>query len=245
MLDIARLIQPQPNDTQHGKQNESASDPQQTHGNGTAPTNSTPTPTTRKRKRAIETQPRAPRAYRRPSITRILSFFPPEQRHQLEKDIYTILAAAPFTREPIDAVYSAIRRTAEDLRRTILAHDPTTPDDDPRKLFAIRAAAEAARQNLIQPSPARLDRIIQTVAEGITPPSAARLDLDDLAAQREADKQRRNSTEEKLRQIEKRTAEEMRRADKVFARSVAEQRRRHRTKQREELKRQLKRKPKP
>lgn len=170
-------------------------------------------------------------------MPQILKLFPHHQRREIENAILTIIAAAPFAPHPIDAVAAALHRAAHDLRRTILAHDTTTADDDPQKLFAIAAAAEAARQKLIQPAAARIDRIIQTVAEGFTPPSTTP-DIDDRKQLTAAERMR--AARQKFNEIGQRIEEEIQRGNKKFAKQVARESRRRKTKQRQELRRQLK-----
>lgn len=111
------------------------------------------------------TAPPRPKPYRRPCLNTILNLFPPEHRAHIEHSLTLITAATPFLRHPIDALASAIHRLATDLERITLAHDPTTPPDDPQKIIAIAALATAAEHNIIQPATSRLQRILNDFAD--------------------------------------------------------------------------------
>ena len=143
-----------------------------------------------------EQTPTTPKPYRRPTINKILDLFPPEHRADIEHSLSTIAASAPFIQHPIDALASAAHRLAADLRRMILAHDPNTPDTDPQKILALAATAAAAEAQLTQPASARLQRILNDIADLPAPPST----VEDRAEQTAREKRERLAS--KLEQIE-------------------------------------------
>jgi hypothetical protein len=134
--------------------------------------------------------------YTRPGMDRILALFPPEHRAHLEYSIQTIAAATPFASHPIDALAAGVHRLAEDLRRMLLATDSSLSDDDPQKIIALAAIAQAAKQNVIQPEKNKLRRILAAVATDPRPPSTTEDSKD------ESVKNKRERLERKIKSIE-------------------------------------------